>query len=759
MALISQYAGVGETCPAFTVAVASGGSLTGSGTLYFSFQLQNRAGFNIPSVSGAIAYTSGQKITITIPSTVMKAGWDIHYFVVSAGTTSDPSTHVQIARYPGYLFGVGVNPQSTRVTLPQSIVLSRPAHIALAPTVADPYNFPTGSDRLDGQVRWVTSESKWYEYRADSDLDPSVDVISADVGQWVRIGGASTYVSDTQSGVGSDRAIDTINPDTVRPTPPYPGDVGLSKVLPSWEQQLWIYNDNDTSLPAGIEFGIEIEFNNKRSPDLLSGLFLVKFIGYVQSDGTIRTTDGDGNNFPNCGAFFFLDTKLTTPFVTADDLAVGEAIALAIKPYFSVAELNNEVVPDSIIGIYPAIRPQSGDYNPLGKILPDGFVYPQDDYYRVVPGSGLNYDVLEGTACVGGYDFPSKPRRTFSGLSPSTTGQKVIINGNGAVFTEPSTYTPSASEAIRAVVGTASGLSSAGAWSSYVGVTATQAVRVTCAYPYSGGYGTVRSDYPDVLADNTKAIFNPPKVRIYLQRQDTSEIREFTGFLVLPGTTQQFTITNWSSGTIVPSVPAAASDFCLFAPGTATPTTTTGGTFTAANYRAAFAFEYDGSQISSVSHDSPPCIPEYPGTFEPPAIEIDSTITAPAGTPASVENLSTLSNIARLRFTIPQGPAGNTWTTKSANYTAVAGDRIIADTSGASFTLTLPASPTTGDNITILGRGSLGTNALNINFNGQKFKSATQASPVTFAKDYRQLNLIWINSTIGWIPSPDAAIS
>lgn len=46
------------------------------------------------------------------------------------------------------------------------------------------------------------------------------------------------------------------------------------------------------------------------------------------------------------------------------------------------------------------------------------------------------------------------------------------------------------------------------------------------------------------------------------------------------------------------------------------------------------------------------------------------------------------------------GGASN-WTVKTANYTAVNGDRIIADTSGGTFTITLPATPATGANVVI----------------------------------------------------------
>ena len=605
--VISRYAGVGQICPTWNVQVSSGGNFSSSRTLYFGFQLQNRAGFNIPSVSGAIAHTQNQQITFSLPE--MPPGWDIHYFVLSAGTTPDPSTFVQIARMPGYQCGPGISPQSLKTALPTTIALSRDAHIALAPTVATLNDLPIGLDRLDGQARWVTSEAKWFEYRADSNLPMNIDTVAADFGQWVRIGSASTYVSDTTTGVGSDRPIISINPITTIPTPPYPGQpASNAKVLPNWEAQYWLYNDDNVVLPAGTEFGIELEYNNQRSPDLLNGLFLVRFLGYVGFDGSIRTSDSSGREFLTSGAYYEWQPKVTTPFVTPDDLQPGEAIALGVKPYFSAAELNNQMTPKSVIGVIPVIRTQSGDYNPLGKLIPEGVVYAEADRYRVVPNTGLSYDILSGNALIGSYDFPVKPRRTFGGLSPNTALQQVVINGNAAVFTEPPTYTPSASEALRALVGTIAGTSIAGQWSNAVAIST--GATLTLAYP-----SAIRGDYPDAIALSNKAKFNPPFVTIFLQRLDTKEIRQFSGYAVTVRQSQKFTLSDWSKGSVVSGLPSASTDFSLFAALGVAIAPTNSGNFPSANYRATYAFVYDGNQITTISHASPPCITEFSGNF------------------------------------------------------------------------------------------------------------------------------------------------
>ena len=56
-----------------------------------------------------------------------------------------------------------------------------------------------------------------------------------------------------------------------------------------------------------------------------------------------------------------------------------------------------------------------------------------------------------------------------------------------------------------------------------------------------------------------------------------------------------------------------------------------------------------------------------------------------------------------------------TWVTKTTTYTAVAGDRILADTGAGAWTLTLPASPVEGQQVQVADHGGdWGTNNLTI---------------------------------------------
>lgn len=72
--------------------------------------------------------------------------------------------------------------------------------------------------------------------------------------------------------------------------------------------------------------------------------------------------------------------------------------------------------------------------------------------------------------------------------------------------------------------------------------------------------------------------------------------------------------------------------------------------------------------------------------------------------------------------------------TVTANYTAAVGDRIVADTSGGTFTVTLPASPAEGDQVWIRDGGNTATaqgwrvNPLTINPNGSTVRGDADAT-------------------------------
>ena len=89
------------------------------------------------------------------------------------------------------------------------------------------------------------------------------------------------------------------------------------------------------------------------------------------------------------------------------------------------------------------------------------------------------------------------------------------------------------------------------------------------------------------------------------------------------------------------------------------------------------------------------------------------------------------------------------WTAKTTTYTAVAGDRILADTSGGAWTLTVPASPEVGDEIHILdSTASFDTNNLTVARNSLKLQAGT--ADLTLTTENTGIGLVYMSSTYGW---------
>ena len=84
---------------------------------------------------------------------------------------------------------------------------------------------------------------------------------------------------------------------------------------------------------------------------------------------------------------------------------------------------------------------------------------------------------------------------------------------------------------------------------------------------------------------------------------------------------------------------------------------------------------------------------------------------------------------------------------KGTSYAAVNRDYIIA--TAGSITITLPASPTAGDTVTIKdGTGAAATTSFTVARNGSPIASA--ASDLTFDKNWAEIVMTYIDGSIGW---------
>ena len=92
---------------------------------------------------------------------------------------------------------------------------------------------------------------------------------------------------------------------------------------------------------------------------------------------------------------------------------------------------------------------------------------------------------------------------------------------------------------------------------------------------------------------------------------------------------------------------------------------------------------------------------------------------------------------------------GEAWQIKTSNYTASDGDNLFADTSGGAFTITLPASPSIGNQVKIIdAEGTFGTNNLTVGRNSQKIQGA--AADLTISTNSAGIALVYVNSDNGW---------
>jgi hypothetical protein len=99
--------------------------------------------------------------------------------------------------------------------------------------------------------------------------------------------------------------------------------------------------------------------------------------------------------------------------------------------------------------------------------------------------------------------------------------------------------------------------------------------------------------------------------------------------------------------------------------------------------------------------------------------------------------------ITSAKLAVGAGGAFNNFAIKTGNYTAVARDQLIVNSSSA-VTITLPASPSAGDVVFIKNAG---TGTVTVARNGSKINSATDDGEL--AAD-AGASLVYVDSTIGW---------
>jgi len=103
---------------------------------------------------------------------------------------------------------------------------------------------------------------------------------------------------------------------------------------------------------------------------------------------------------------------------------------------------------------------------------------------------------------------------------------------------------------------------------------------------------------------------------------------------------------------------------------------------------------------------------------------------------------------------ISSGPITKGYYTIPGGYTAVSGDQLLVNTSGGGLgvpvTVTLPATPSVGDEVTIIDSGNaFGSNNLTVGRNGSNILGI--AANLTVSTNGAAFTLVYVNATRGWI--------
>ena len=126
-----------------------------------------------------------------------------------------------------------------------------------------------------------------------------------------------------------------------------------------------------------------------------------------------------------------------------------------------------------------------------------------------------------------------------------------------------------------------------------------------------------------------------------------------------------------------------------------------------------------------------------------------STITIPAG--STLANSGTATGFASIDWqsTVVTG----------STHTASANQGIWIDTTSNACNLTLPGSPSVGDQLIFSDfKRTWGSNAVTLTLNGSKYQGQTSPAPV-YDTTGETVHIVYSGSTQGWIPINDGAVA
>lgn len=576
----------------WSVTTSTGGSLS-STNLYFSLQTENRIGRNLLLISSLISIATNNKVVITINSQAKLPTEEIFNYVVGCSTTNSPNTFSQIAKIP----------VTNSTTFPLVLEISKDIFLRTGYITSDDISDISQTDLLHGMLIGYRGTGLIYEYDSldsTSIVDNQLTLSSSNNKRFKARGSFSTYISSVYDIDGC--RLDLRAEEKISPI--------LSSYNPNGSDssaiRLWLDNPSGT-VSVGTRITFIVKINELIKTNLFDRKIRYVFEGIVNLETCeLRTTLRGGiTPFEKLGIPLIFNSN-TPNFSLEEDLEIGEALSFSIYLNFLGAEINDFLPEKAVVSIYPSFVSNIGSYVPGSEVIGD-CIFAEGGRRRVLPSTtstGLN--ILDGSGLIKNYTFPLLPKTTILGLIPNTANQKVFISNLGNCFITP-TNTPNNS-AIRAFVSSLSGESNPSSWSDYISITQNSNFTLNLTLPSS-----IRSNYPDVIA-NTPSIFSIARYIVYVQKQSNSEMRRFEitynsnpSGTVLPNTPNNLfsiTLPDWNTGTIVTSLPSNTDlNFNLYNLPYFIVDNGLGSGYLIGNYRFCISYEYDGNQVTSISHD------------------------------------------------------------------------------------------------------------------------------------------------------------
>ena len=579
----------------FSILTSSSGNVTTAITRNFYVLGKNRSGFNLLSNSTSLTINPGEKLTLTFNASIRNTGEDLHYLGLAAEDTGN-SQDAKILAF----WNAKEPDQITDRPLSASIELTDDEHFILGGTVATATALP--ANPINGTIREVLDESKFYQYFQE-------------LGQWLPVVSNSAYIAATDDPGGCDRPLAVVENPLLPPNVLSGADSTPIKIafFNGYEE------DNGAPKQKGSYFNLKLAVNGQTTlggvdiSTIFAGLIKIRFLGYVRrSTGELDTSvTGAGTE-----QIWYLSNS---PIYLSQDLERGYAAAWELVLNFNASQLAGYIPNNSTISFNLIDQGILGKSSELGLIVGDA-VFRDGNRLRIVPNKRLG-----GIAEVGGtsrsyYITPLVGEETILGLAADTAEQQAAISGvlGGRITIRSPLESLLSTEALRAVISTEAGIATASAPTEAIAVASGEQLRVTVSLPVdiNTALATVRSDYPDVIANTSGVLFNVPRLIPYLISGAT--IYQFPPVPLSPVENVTFTLPDLALATQVSQLPSNSPDFGLFAYGDITAITETGGNLASDDFQIAIAYEYPSPNyaISKISHSpSLGCIPELQQTL------------------------------------------------------------------------------------------------------------------------------------------------